>query len=364
MIERRPFSELLERHASRAEFQEWFRAFSEPRGLSPAAWMELVPPVAQAVIDLHWMPESDRGMVTRCILDFVQRAFTVWTPADPGAAREVVEDFVCWVESLSDDAVVRFCWDLLSYDRTHTPDPVWWLKRSGRLSGAISYDSLVLAVALADEVDAMYWWPKERWNVVNWDSCSAPYLELLSHTSYLVRAAASYAVGRVYFGVQTKTEGRQGPPLSGVLTMIQERESITPGIAGPFLDGTNWSFAPEEWDHFGGGIDMKSWFIETLRESGLEPQVPHIQTLEFYAHELFASDANAIREFLRMGRRDLAVMTATQEPNAIPALLPVLTEMAASSDPVVAAAIREYLSSESHHAGVRHLHKSEKNSGE
>jgi len=210
----------------------------------------------------------------------------------------------------------------------------------------------------------MYWWPKERWNVVNWDSGSVPYLELLSHTSYLVRAAASFAVGRVYFGVQAKTERRQAPPLSGVLTMIRERESITPGIAGPFLHGTNWSFAPEEWEHFGGDIDMKSWFIETLRESGLEPQVPHIQTLEFYAHELFAFDANAIREFLKMGRRDLAVMTVTEEPNAIPALLPVLTEMAASSDPAVAAAIREYLSSESHHAGVRHLRKSEKNSGE
>jgi len=124
MIERRPFSELLERHAPRAEFREWFRAFSEPRGLSATGWMELVPPVAQAVIDLQWMPESDRGIVTGCILDFVRRAFTLWSPADPVAAREAVNDFVSWVESLSDDAVVRFCWDLLSYDRTHTPDPV------------------------------------------------------------------------------------------------------------------------------------------------------------------------------------------------------------------------------------------------
>jgi hypothetical protein len=88
----------------------------------------------------------------------------------------------------------------------------------------------------------------------------------------------------------------------------------------------------------------------------VEPHVPHIQTLEFYAHELFASDVNAIREFLKMGRRHLAVMTATEEPNAIPELLPVLTEMAASSDPALAAAIREYLSAESHHAGLSHLY--------
>ena len=83
--------------------------------------------------------------------------------------------------------------------------------------------------------------------------------------------------------------------------------------------------------------------------------MPHIQTLEFYAHELFAFDENAVREFLKMGRRDLAVMTATEEPDAIPELLPVLKEMCASSDPAVAAAIREYLSVGSHHAGLNHL---------
>ncbi len=71
--------------------------------------------------------------------------------------------------------------------------------------------------------------------------------------------------------------------------------------------------------------------------------MPHIQTLEFYAHELFAFDPNAIRGFMEMGRRDLAVMTATEDPRAIPELLPVLKEMAASSDPAVAASIREYL---------------------
>lgn len=96
--------------------------------------------------------------------------------------------------------------------------------------------------------------------------------------------------------------------------MIQNREAIAPGIAGPFLNGANWSVAPEEWAQFGGDIDMKSWFIETLRVSSVEPKVPHIQTLEFYAHELFAFDVDAVREFWKMGRCDLAVMTATEEP--------------------------------------------------
>lgn len=150
--------------------------------------------------------------------------------------------------------------------------------------------------------------------------------------------------------------------MSNILAMIQNREAIAPGIAGPFLNGANWSVAPEEWAQFGGDIDMKSWFIETLRVSSVEPKVPHIQTLEFYAHELFAFDVDAVREFWKMGRCDLAVMTATEEPNAIPEMLPVLRAMAASGDPAVSAAIREYLSAEFHHAGLHHLHKSEPDS--
>ena len=99
-----------------------------------------------------------------------------------------------------------------------------------------------------------------------------------------------------------------------------------------------------KWMSFAAGVDMKDcWFLSTLRQSGREPDVPHIQSLEFYAHELFAFDAGAIRELLKMGRTELAVMTATEEPNAIPELLPLLDEMAASTDPAVSAAIREYL---------------------
>lgn len=262
-----------------------------------------------------------------------------------------------WVQSLPDYTVVRFCWDLVAYDRTFTPEPVWWLKRCGRLSGTISYDHIGLAVSLADEADAMLWWPRSRWSVIAWDAGSAPYIELLGHESYLVRSAASLALGRLFKGIRTNVPGRKSPSLSEILTMIQHREVETPGVAGAFLNGADWSVDPEAWATFGGDFDMNAWIIETLRNSALEPQVPHIQSLEFYAHELFAYDGNAIREFLKMGRKHLAVMTATEEPSSIPDLLPVLTEIAGSDDPALAAVITEYLSSGSHHAGLRHLEK-------
>jgi hypothetical protein len=136
-----------------------------------------------------------------------------------------------------------------------------------------------------------------------------------------------------------------------MLGIIQAYEVKTPGIAGPFLHGAQWSIETQDWSSFSGSLDMKAWFLATLRQSDREPHIPHIQSLEFYAHELFDRDAGAIREFLIMGRKELAVMTATETRDAIPELLPILREMASSSDPAVSTTIRDYLSRESHHAG-------------
>src|ERR1041385_7586758 len=67
--------------------------------------------------------------------------------------------------------------------------------------------------------------------------------------------------------------------------MIQTQEIRMPGVAGLFLHGAQWSIGPEEWSSFASDVDMRTWFIETLAKSGLERDVPHIQSPEFYAHE-------------------------------------------------------------------------------
>lgn len=177
------FAALLERRAPVKELVDWF---SGRKRMSAASWMELVPPAAEPAGGLDWMPDPDRQLVRACILDFVLQAFTEFWPAEhPAGAdlRRAMKGFTAWVESLPDSTVVPFCWDLLAYGRSTTPEPVWWLKRSGRLSGAISHKCLSLAVSLADEADAMCWWPKERWSVVSWDLGSAPYFEDLSEKS-------------------------------------------------------------------------------------------------------------------------------------------------------------------------------------
>jgi hypothetical protein len=352
------FPALVERRATPAEFIKWFRASDPPKKLCAADWTEQVPPVLNAADDLGWMKNRDRSWVQSCLLEFALKAFTkLWKPAEhsSSAVHEALGAFVRWVESLPDQRVVQFCWDLLAYERYSTPEPVWWLKRSGRLHGAISYDNLSLAVSLAAEADAMYWWPEERWEVAIWERDSAPYLDFLSYSSYLVRAAAGKALGELFYGARTKGRSENAPRLGQILPLIQAREIVTPGVAGPFLHGAHWSVDPEDWFSFSVGVDMRAWFIETLARSGFELDVPHIQSLEFYAHELFSLDDSAIRQFMEMGRTELAVMTATEEPDAIDTLLPVLNEMVASDQPAVSAAIREYLSVRTHHAGLHHV---------
>ena len=166
-----------------------------------------------------------------------------------------------------------------------------------------------------------------------------------------MRGVAATALGTFFARVSEYATDSSTPSLPDMLTFVQEREAQTPGIAGGFLQGAGWSMDEGIWE----GLDMKSWFLETLRQSRPEPKTPHVQTLEFYAHEFFAFDAEAIRELLNMGRKHLAVMTATEEPNAIPTLRPLLDEMAASDDPAISAAIREYLIVQEHHAGLRHM---------
>jgi hypothetical protein len=346
------FEELVENHATAHEFAAWFRGVPDSGPLSEDEWRQLVFPVVKAAGGFDWLSPRDKGWVEACLLEFARKAFTKLRARGEHDYRIPAEltGFAEWLKLLPDQAVVHFCWDLVKSDHFPMPDPVLWLHWSRRLAGEISLQNIELAVSLDGESERMQRWPEGRWSVARWERDSSPYIQLISHSSYLVRGAAGYALGSVYKGTATKN----APPISDVLAMVQRMEIVNPGIAGPFIEGA--SFLEEfEWNERAEGFDARTWFLETLRRSAREPQLPHLISLEFFAHEFFRADAEAIREMLRMGRRHLAVMSATEEPRVIPQLLPVLEEMAASTDPEVSAAIKTYLADPSTHAGLHHL---------
>jgi hypothetical protein len=349
------FLALLKAKASALHLLSWLSAHPPRSGLSLDEWLSLVPPIANSVAALSWMTETERVLLQQRVLTFVREAFTVArgpVTCFGSALRDRFADFIEWLKAQTDEQVVHFCWDLLADDLSFTPAPVFWLRNDGRIADAHSFEFLELAVTLKAEADAMYWWPPARWRVVTWDGEARPYHSLLTHESYLVRGAAALVLGRMYVNLKTIHRTGNVPDLAIILATIQEHETRTPGVAGPFLCGAGWSVEVEAWDVLATGFDMKRWFLDTLRRSRRETKIPHIQSLEFYAHEFFCSDGEAILGLLRMGRKELALLTATEEPTCIPQLLPVLEQMAASGDADVERVIREYLRRQSHHAGL------------
>jgi hypothetical protein len=140
-----------------------------------------------------------------------------------------------------------------------------------------------------------------------------------------------------------------------MLDFIQKQEQNRSGVAGPFLQGAGLLDDMNEWMAewpAAAEFDMRAWFLETLRTSSRETEKPHFISLEFFAHELFCCDAAAIEEMIGMGREYLAVLTATEQPKCIDALLPVLMKMSESSNSRVALAIQEYLKVRRTHAGL------------
>ena len=71
-IEGEAFRALLGRRAPKRDVINWFAAFSQPKTMRAAEWMELVVPVADAVGDLSWMTSPEKSLVMGCILDFIR----------------------------------------------------------------------------------------------------------------------------------------------------------------------------------------------------------------------------------------------------------------------------------------------------
>jgi len=354
--------ELLDQRAECSNLISAVKAHSLDPTWTTAEWVDGVSAVvAVTKSKLEWLNRDERRFVHNKVVTYVKKALTEFYPSArvPDSDMETaLRGFTDWVASQADDLVLDFVWDVMKYKSRRAGfsawAPVWWLHHSGRLSRDIAHDSLELALTFRNEAEAMRRWPDERWDLADWHRDSQVYFTCTSHPSYVVRAWAAMALGRLYMNC-IGSQRANTPSVAEILTWIQEQQLIHAGIAGAFLNGTNWSMKAEDLSAFAEDFDLRSWFLETLRLAKPEPDLPEILTIEFYAHEYFELDEDAIREMLRMGRKYLAVMTATDRPEAIDQMMGVLEEMAKSGDADVARAIQEYLRVRAHHAGLRYM---------
>ncbi len=354
--------ELLDQRAECSSLLAALRAPSLVPALGATEWIQAVSAVATVTkSELEWLSKDDRLFVHHAVTSYVKKALTEFYPGPSVSNSEMktaLGDFTDWIASQDDRHVLDFAWDVMEYQPrrqgTSALDPVRWLRRSGRLARDLAYDCLELAVTFRDEAENMYWWPDERWDLADWGRDSQVYVQSMSHPSYVVRGWAAKVLGCLYLNC-ARSRRINTPPIAEILQWVHEQQLIHAGIAGAFLNGAGWSIEMEDWSAFLEDFDLRSWFLDTLRLAKPEPDIPHVLTIEFYAHEFFDLDEDAIREMLRMGRRYLAVMTATDRPEAIDRMMGVLQEMANSEDADVARAIQEYLKVRTHHAGLQYM---------
>ena len=357
---RRELESRIGRFASADELAELAAQCQVYPGLDPSDWKDCVSALARIASEsFPWLQAGEGSILRYGAARQVALALTDCWPFQPDAIEEdelkdLIGFYVNWIATQSDERVCSFCWVILRAQprRQGSPAqaPIYWLMRQGRLKGDIEMSALELAVTLTDEETAMFWWPDDRWAIADWPTNSKPYTHFLDHPSSLVRAAAAKALGRLHTGLRDRFDT---PSITQLLTEMQAREIASPGVAGPFLEGADWGI--DDWSDLLAGFDMRSWFLNTLRQSDKEPDWPEAQALEFYAQEFLCSDGAAIEELLEMGREDLALMTVTNIPDNVELLRPVLERMARSNNPKIAEFIQSYLAEHGQSTGRQWL---------
>ena len=357
---RRELEALLERHAAASELATLAGKCEMRAGMNGSEWKDAMGALARLASELFsWLTKAEGALLRYGAGRQVAIGLTDCWPfqgesPEDAELKDLLGIYVNWLAKQSDEKVCAFCWSILRAQPRRQGStaqaPIYWLMRQGRLRGDIEMESIELAVALTDEETAMFWWPDERWSIVEWESGAEPYLHFLDHPSSLVRAAAAKALGRLHSGLREKGSA---PPMVYLLEMIAGREKQQPGVAGPFLEGSDWGI--DDWSDLIEDFDMRQWFLDTLRESGKEPDWPEAQALEFYAQEYLSADGAAIEAMIAMGREDLALVTAMSVPANVELLRPVLEEMGRSENPKIAKAMQSYLSEHGQRSGKQWL---------
>lgn len=167
--------------------------------------------------------------------------------------------------------------------------------------------------------------------VVPWDELAPRLFGLLDHESDRVRARAASLIGECY-------DRESGLTVTELFSRIGALELERPGVAAPF-----WSmfqiYGPQEqaWDGVG------EWLLDLFEHrKGIDPP-DLVVDLGFHIHEACSFEPDAVRRLVRLGAKDVALMTATEEPIIVPGMEDALLELAHDDDPHVAAGARQHL---------------------
>jgi hypothetical protein len=337
---------LFQRRSSREEIEAHLDGLAQSP-LEWNRWQDAVRQCGDAVSSsLVWLEKEERNKVRFQAAWRMADLLAMPVPiADPqiDAENEVLAPVVRWLESGGESRIVPVCWKLLMSSAPNSILPLssllLLLQRSERLTGQYAFEHLRLASIFSREGDAMNAWPDSRWRLVDWKRDSAAYFAAAEHESRYVRGWSARALGCLTMGcIRNKMTT---DPLPELFEWLRVQEKRHPGMAGGFLEGLGWLYF--DYSAQLGDYDDREWFLDLLRSVPEELEITWLPKLEEHAQQTFDDDAGAIREMFAMGRVELALRTVTSSPESVPALRPLLTELAMSKDPAISARIVEYL---------------------
>ena len=147
----------------------------------------------------------------------------------------------------------------------------------------------------------------------------ARIVALLDHPSNYVRACAAFTISCLEGDALNATK---------MFALIKEKEIIRPGIAGPYW--TEWAFCRNSVP-----IDPLEWMMDILeRRSGPEPAFEDMRFngIDFHLHEICSYAPDAVLRMIKGGHIQLAIQTATEMLEVVPAMEPILRQLADHTD--------------------------------
>lgn len=194
------------------------------------------------------------------------------------------------------EVVARY---LEKMERAHQRMPGYWAGMQRAVALKDSFERIVRHV----DFDAIGRWTE--------------YAALLDERHPVVRAWAAKNLGALY-RVDAGIVATDLPDFFDMTQMLGGKEASRPGVLGAFIDGYDdsamglYALASSE-VMIRHSLDVRGFVLNIMTQCPAEPYCPGVQSLEFYAHEYFDCDGDALMQLLRAGRRSLVEQAMAHE---------------------------------------------------
>lgn len=266
-------------------------------------------------------------------------------PWDQETAQERVRPLLSyWQAQLPDHPTghIRLCWCVI-----HDGYPVFrdvfteWMEKLEEQN--LGPPGTLAAFANADELLHK----AEAGHPIPWPECERETLALLDDPHPMVVAGAARYLGALY---ESNCFGNDpaAPNLIAMLDRLSALPQFRAIACGGFVCGFDTECSglhalASDSRVIEAGFAIDDWILKIVTSDDYEPYLPNAQALWFYIHEYYDFEPEMVMKFIDRGRAWLALMCATEAPQAVDGMKPVLERLSTTRDAAIAEAAKGHL---------------------